>query len=91
MSTTVPSKPEVYHRCRESVYTEGVNSVSLISATNNPADAMTKFKNNQFLEQFIHNKTWVTPPNRLFMLQTSNFREGKFISTSFVAMLHLQE
>ena len=89
MNTTVPSMPEIYHRCREAIYTEVVNSVCLISGTLNPADAMTKFKDNQMLQRSIHNNICYTIPTRVFMLQTSRYCDCNFIPTTRVPMASL--
>lgn len=87
MNSTVPIIPEVYYRCREAIHDEVLNSVCLIPGSVNPADAMTKAKDNKKLERAIESGTCITPPTRVFMLQVSKYRNVRHIPTSSVPMV----
>ena len=86
MNITAHSLPEIAYRCREAIYDEVLNSVCLIEGKHNPSDAMTKQKDNNALLTTISTNICKTDPTRVFMLQTSKYRDTKFIPTCQVPM-----
>lgn len=86
MKETVPTIPEIGYRCREAITEERVHSMCLIKSSSNPADALTKAKANKSLQIAIDSNSLITPPHRVFMLQSSRFRHLSYIPTSTVPM-----
>lgn len=86
MNSTMISLPEVMLRCREYIHEGTIASVCLIVSEHNPADAFTKQKPNQKLLATLRNNHLNTPAKRVFMLQTSPFRNVDFIPTTSVPM-----
>ena len=86
MNITAHSIPEVAYRCREAIYDEIINSICLIEGNDNPADAMTKSKDNGKLRKVIEENFCESNATRTFMLQTSKYNHLNYIPTCKVPM-----
>ena len=86
MNETAGSIPDIMARCRSYIHDGTIASVCLISGTCNPADAMTKRKPNGALQHILAHNSCQTPPRKVFMMQTNQYRNAPYIPTTSVPM-----